>query len=170
MRLTEKGIRVWGVDRIGGAGVRPGAAQLSYVALADVPARSGRRTAFLPAALTAAALLLAGVAGAAAGAGPTPATSPTISGSATQGATLTATPGSWRGSGTLGYAYRWHRCDPLGAHCVLLRGAKAPRHKLAAGGGGDTPPPDVRAPHPTRAPNSHSGPIRPIARQKPTLG
>jgi len=169
MRLTEKGIRVWGVDRIGGAGVRPGAAQLSYVALADVPARSGRRTAFLPAALTAAALLLAGVAGAAAGAGPTPATSPTISGSATQGATLTATPGSWRGSGTLGYAYRWHRCDPLGAHCVLLRGAKAPRHKLAAGDVGHTLAVDVRATDSTGATNGYSGLIGPIAGKKPTL-
>src|SRR4051812_49473541 len=86
MRLTEKGIRVSGVDRIGGAGVRPGAAQLSYVALADVPARSGRRTAFLPAALTAAALLLAGGAGAAPGAGPPPATKPPITRRAPPGA------------------------------------------------------------------------------------
>jgi len=168
MRLTEKGIRASGLDRIGGAGVPSPAAQQSDVAPADVPALSGRRTAFLPAALVALALL-AGAAGAAVDAGPTLATAPTISGSATQGATLTATAGSWRGTGTLRYAYRWHRCDPLGAHCLLLPGANAPRHKLAGADVGHTLAVDVRATDSGGATNGYSGLIGPIAGLKPPL-
>src|SRR6185436_4644146 len=168
MRLTEKGIRASGLDRIGGGGVPSPAAQQSYVAPADVPAPSGRRTAFLPAALLALALL-AGAAGAAVDAGPTLATAPTISGSATQGATLTATAGSWRGTGTLRYAYRWHRCDPLGARCLLLTGANAPRHKLTGADVGHTLAVDVRATDSSGATNGYSGLIGPIAGRKPQL-
>jgi len=168
MRLTEKGIRASGLDRIGGGGVPSPAAQQSYVAPADVPAPSGRRTAFLPAALLALALL-AGAAGAAVDAGPTLATAPTISGSATQGATLTATAGSWRGTGTLRYAYRWHRCDPLGARCLLLAGANAPRHKLTGADVGHTLAVDVRATDSSGATNGYSGLIGPIAGRKPQL-
>ena len=44
-------------------------------------------------------------------------------GSLQQGAKLTATAGTWAGSGTITYAYQWYRCDANGAHCGSIHGA-----------------------------------------------
>jgi hypothetical protein len=43
---------------------------------------------------------------------------PTISGTAQDGATLTASPGSWSGTEPISYAYQWQRCNSGGSSCV----------------------------------------------------
>ena len=55
--------------------------------------------------------------------GPTSASPPSVTGSLQQGAKLTATAGTWAGSGTITYAYQWYRCDANGAHCSSIHGA-----------------------------------------------
>ena len=48
---------------------------------------------------------------------------PTTSGAAQEGSTLTATQGSWAGTGPLTYSYQWLRCDSSGASCSVIGGA-----------------------------------------------
>jgi uncharacterized protein YukE len=118
-----------------------GATAATYLVTADdvghalvvlVTASSGGATA---AAISAAAI---GVAG---GTGTTTTTStsglrntvaPSAIGSAVAGSKLTATPGTWSGSGTIGYTYRWYRCDAAGAHCSSIHAAIAGTYKLVA--------------------------------------
>ncbi|MFL5962778.1 MAG: hypothetical protein ACJ757_07810 [Gaiellaceae bacterium] len=64
--------------------------------------------------------------------GPRSSAAPTVTGSAVQGAQLTATAGTWSGSGTITYAYQWYRCDAGGAQCNSIHGATAGTHKLVA--------------------------------------
>jgi hypothetical protein len=56
-------------------------------------------------------------------AGPTMATRPAVTGTLQDGKRLTATAGTWVGSGTIAYTYQWHRCDAAGAHCSSIHGA-----------------------------------------------
>jgi hypothetical protein len=66
-------------------------------------------------------------------AGPAAAARPAIAGSLQQGKKLTATPGTWTGSGTIAYAYQWYRCDRDGTHCGSVHGAtKATYTEVAA--------------------------------------
>jgi hypothetical protein len=55
--------------------------------------------------------------------GPTVATRPAVTGTLQDGKKLTATAGTWVGSGTITYAYQWYRCDAAGAHCSSIHGA-----------------------------------------------
>ena len=55
--------------------------------------------------------------------GPTAAAPPSVTGPLQQGAKLTATAGTWAGSGTITYAYQWYRCDANGGHCGSIHGA-----------------------------------------------
>jgi hypothetical protein len=55
--------------------------------------------------------------------GPVSVALPLISGTLRQKAKLTATAGTWRGSGTITYAYQWYRCNPVGARCTPITGA-----------------------------------------------
>lgn len=55
--------------------------------------------------------------------GPTPSTQPAVTGVLQVGRQLTATPGRWTGTGTIGYGYQWYRCDQLGGHCSSIHGA-----------------------------------------------
>lgn len=55
--------------------------------------------------------------------GPAPSSQPSVTGVLQVGRQLTASPGSWSGSGTIGYAYQWYRCDTLGGHCSSIHGA-----------------------------------------------
>jgi hypothetical protein len=48
---------------------------------------------------------------------------PTISGTLEDGAKLTATKGSWKGSTPRLYSYAWQRCDATGAACIDIPGA-----------------------------------------------
>ena len=54
---------------------------------------------------------------------------PHVFGAARVGATLTATPGRWRGSTPIEYTYRWQRCEP---RCVAITGATSTRHHVVA--------------------------------------
>ncbi|NUR75966.1 MAG: hypothetical protein HOQ28_06750, partial [Thermoleophilia bacterium] len=121
------------------------------------------------AALLLAVLVAAGAAPATFGAGPAPSSRPTITGSPSQGSGLTATPGSWSGSGTIRYVYRWHRCDTLGSRCALLHGAKSPHHKLVANDVGHTLAVDVRATDSAGSTNGYSSLVGPIAGRETPL-
>ncbi|HEX4679252.1 MAG TPA: hypothetical protein VH210_08660 [Gaiellaceae bacterium] len=117
-----------------------GATTASYVATAAdaghavivlVTASSGSATA---AALSAAATSTPGSTGTTTTTtrtqGPKSTAAPAVSGGASQGSQLTATPGTWTGSGTISYAYQWYRCDAAGAHCSSVHGATAATYKL----------------------------------------
>jgi hypothetical protein len=65
-------------------------------------------------------------------AGPVANGRPTIAGTLEQGNRLTATAGTWAGSGTITYAYQWYRCDASGAHCSSVHGATKGTYTLVA--------------------------------------
>jgi hypothetical protein len=58
---------------------------------------------------------------------------PTISGLSRVGDTLTATSGSWTGSGPMTYTYQWQRCE---SSCANIPGAVTAEYKLASADAG----------------------------------
>ena len=56
---------------------------------------------------------------------PTNTGAPAISGTAQEGATLTASTGSWTSSSNVKYAYQWQRCNATGSACIDISGATA---------------------------------------------
>src|SRR5215831_15339006 len=68
-------------------------------------------------------LAVAGLSQATTSAKPVNNTPPTISGTATEGQTLTATTGTWTGSGPVTYSWQWRRCDKNGSSCSNIGGA-----------------------------------------------
>jgi hypothetical protein len=68
---------------------------------------------------------------------PTSSAPPTVSGATTVGQTLTATTGTWTGSGNA-YAYGWKRCDSAGANCAAIAGAASSSYALVSGDAGST--------------------------------
>jgi fibronectin-binding autotransporter adhesin len=140
--LTEKRIRGSGPARAIGPGYRRLAAGALLLALgASAAGAAPARTA----------------------AGPTLTSSPTVTGTATQGSRLTATPGSWHGSGAIKYVFRWYRCDTMGGRCHPLRGASAPRRTPGPGDVGHTLAFAVRATDSTGSTNGYASLIGPIA-------
>jgi hypothetical protein len=65
-------------------------------------------------------------------------TAPAITGSASVGSVLSATTGVWTGKAPLRYAYRWQRCDPLGALCRAIRNATHETYRLVKADLGST--------------------------------
>ena len=68
---------------------------------------------------------------------PTNTAEPTISGRAEQGRTLSASPGSWTGTGPISFAYQWVRCGadggrPDGGDCAIVSGATSRDHRLGS--------------------------------------
>ncbi|MDO8189105.1 hypothetical protein Q5424_21660 [Conexibacter sp. JD483] len=54
---------------------------------------------------------------------PIPIVEPQVSGSAKVGTTLSATTGSWAGTGNFGFGFAWERCQSQDAGCSAIRGA-----------------------------------------------
>src|ERR1041385_2045132 len=77
--------------------------------------------------------------------GPTSTARPAVTGTLQQGARLTATPGTWVGTGTLSYAYQWYRCGPNGGRCSSIHGATRSTYALVAKDVGGTIGLTVRA-------------------------
>ena len=63
---------------------------------------------------------------------PANASPPSVGGTATEGRTVTASPGTWKGSSPITYGYSWERCDSSGDSCAPIAGANAPTYTLAA--------------------------------------
>ena len=53
---------------------------------------------------------------------------PAITGAAVQGATLTASTGTWSGSEPIAYSYQWLRCNSAGSGCEDISGARSPSY------------------------------------------
>lgn len=56
---------------------------------------------------------------------------PVVTGDAVDGATLSASPGTWTGTPAIALAYRWERCDEL-AGCRAIAGATGQTHTLSS--------------------------------------
>jgi hypothetical protein len=69
---------------------------------------------------------------------PTNTTAPAITGTLRDTQNLTATAGTWTGTPTISYAYRWRRCDSGGAGCSDIPGATVPTYGLKPADVGST--------------------------------
>lgn len=85
--------------------------------------------------LTAISVLLLGHQAAA---GPVNHALPSVVGTARAGAQITGTSGTWTGSGTVVYSYRWDRCDAAGNGCSQIAGAALPTYPLTSADVGKT--------------------------------
>ena len=63
---------------------------------------------------------------------------PSVVGTARAGAQITGTSGTWSGSGTVSYSYRWDRCDAAGNNCSQISGAALPTYPLTSADVGKT--------------------------------
>lgn len=63
---------------------------------------------------------------------------PTISGSLTTGSTVTANPGTWRGSTPLSFQYQWMVCGGNGGACHDIAGQTAQTYTIRSGDAGNT--------------------------------
>jgi hypothetical protein len=95
--------------------------------------------------------------------GPVLATAPAVSGTVQQGQRLSATSGTWTGSGTIAYAYQWYRCDTTGAHCSSVHGATLATYTLAAADAGKTIGLTVRATDSTGTASAYAGLVGTVA-------
>jgi len=83
-------------------------------------------------------LAVAGLSQATTSAKPVNNTPPTISGTTTEGQTLTATSGTWTGSGPVTYSWQWRRCDKGGGSCSNIGGATKSSYTLTSVDVGNT--------------------------------
>jgi hypothetical protein len=97
-------------------------------------------------------------------AGPSSRELPAVAGTSQQGSRLTGTTGMWSGSGAIGYAYQWYRCDAAGAHCKSVHGATKPTYTLAAKDVGQTLGFAVHATDATGTATAYASLVGPVAR------
>lgn len=57
-------------------------------------------------------------------------TTPAVSGTAQDEQPLTASQGTWGGSGIISYTYHWQRCESSGEGCADIGGATSPEYKI----------------------------------------
>jgi hypothetical protein len=63
---------------------------------------------------------------------------PTISGNVQEGATLTASTGTWNGNAPITFSYAWQRCDAAGAHCSAIGGSNLATYQVQKADTGKT--------------------------------
>ena len=88
--------------------------------------------------------------------GPVASGRPAVSGALQQGKKLTASAGTWAGSGTITYAYQWYRCDAAGAHCSSIHGSTKSTYTQVAADTGKTIALTVRATDATGTTSAYS--------------
>jgi hypothetical protein len=71
-------------------------------------------------------------------AAPSNASRPTISGATAVGSTVTANPGTWRGSAPISFQYQWRVCGPNGGSCHDIAGATGQTYQIRNGDQGNT--------------------------------
>jgi Ig domain of plant-specific actin-binding protein len=63
---------------------------------------------------------------------------PAVVGTARAGSQITGSSGTWSGTGTISYSYRWDRCDAAGNSCAQISGAALPTYPLTSADVGKT--------------------------------
>jgi hypothetical protein len=105
--------------------------------------------------------------------GPTNTAAPTISGTAAVGSTLTASTGTWTGTGTIAYKYQWQVCGSDGNSCHDISGATSQTYTPVSGDQGNTVRADVTATDnngPTTAASAASAVITAATSPSPSTG
>ena len=95
--------------------------------------------------------------------GPTSSAAPAVAEVLRVGSVLTASPGSWSGSGDVSFAYQWYRCDGSGAHCLSIHGATGLTYTEVAKDVGKTIGFAVRATDKTGTSTVYAGLVGPVA-------
>jgi hypothetical protein len=90
---------------------------------------------------------------------------PTIQGIVKQGETVTATSGTWTGSGPISFAYRWRRCDTSGGSCSDISAGQS--HQIGTEDLGHTLRVQVTARNSFGATSVTSGPSAVVAPKGP---
>jgi hypothetical protein len=104
-----------------------------------------------------------------AGTAPLNTSPPTISGTPQAGQILVASPGSWRGTQPLSFAYQWRRCDRDGGSCSDIAGANGSSYRLGPADLGTTLRVRVTASNAVGSASARSAATAVIGRQTGTL-
>jgi hypothetical protein len=134
------------------------AGDLGHALVAIVQARSGATSQAVFSVATAPA-----VAGVEPVTGPLSSAPPLVAVVVQQGRQLTGALGSWSGSGAIKYAYRWYRCDKVGARCQSIHGASSRTYTLAAQDVGQTIGFGVRATDKQGTTDAYASLVGPVA-------
>ena len=91
-------------------------------------------------------------------AAPSNASAPTISGDVAVGSTVTANPGTWRGSAPITFQYQWRICGGGGGSCHDIAGATGQTYQVRSGDQGNTLRVHVIASNPDGSASATSAP------------
>jgi hypothetical protein len=103
------------------------------------------------------------------GPGPTSKGPPIVANIVQQRKKLSASTGSWAGSGAVGYAYQWYRCDAAGAHCKSIHGSTAVTYTPVGKDVGQTLGLAVRASDSTGTSTAYASLVGPVPAADATL-
>jgi hypothetical protein len=101
--------------------------------------------------------------------GPALGTPPAVAEVMQEGHQLTASPGTWTGSGKIAFTYTWYRCDAAGAHCQTLRRDTGPTYAERARDVGHTLAFAVHATDSTGTKTAYATLLGPVAPAAATL-